>query len=149
MEELNYNKEFNNWKWKIPDNYNLGVDIVDKHANSKNKDEIALIWENETGESKKYSFLDMKKLSNKFGNVLKNLGFKKGDRFLIRLPNIPEFHISFIGGVKIGAVPIPSSVMFRDHEIEYRINDSNSKAIITTSKYVKEVNSNIKTLNNN
>jgi acyl-coenzyme A synthetase/AMP-(fatty) acid ligase len=139
MEELNYNKEFNNWKWKIPDNYNLGVDIVDKHANSKNKDEIALIWENETGESKKYSFLDMKKLSNKFGNVLKNLGFKKGDRFLIRLPNIPEFHISFIGGVKIGAVPIPSSVMFRDHEIEYRINDSNSKAIITTSKYVKEV----------
>jgi len=82
----------------------------------------------------------MKLLSNKFGNILKNLGFIKGDRFLIRLPNIPEFHISFIGGVKIGAVPIPSSVMFRDHEIEYRINDSKSKAIITTSKYVKEVN---------
>ena len=139
MRELDYNKEFDNWKWEIPDNYNLGVDIVDKHANSKNKDKIALIWENENGESKKYSFLDMKKLSNKFGNILKNLGFKKGDRFLIRLPNIPEFHISFIGGVKIGAVPIPSSVMFRDHEIEYRINDSNSKAIITTSNYVKEV----------
>ncbi|RLF27572.1 MAG: acyl-CoA synthetase, partial [Thermoplasmata archaeon] len=48
-------------------------------------------------------------------------------------------HISFLGGVKIGAVPIPSSVMFRAHEIEYRINDSGSKAVITTPRYAKEV----------
>ena len=81
----------------------------------------------------------MKKYTDKFGNVLRNLGFKKGDRFLIRLPNLPQFQISFLGGVKIGAVPIPSSVMFRAHEIEYRINDSASKAVITTSKYVKTV----------
>jgi len=140
MGEFNYNEEFSKWKWKIPENYNLGHDVVDKHTNSENKDKIALIWENENGESKKLSFIDIKKLSNKFGNVLKDLGFKKGDRFIIRLPNIPEFHVSFIGGVKIGAVPIPSSVMFRDHEIEYRINDSASKAIITTSNNVKEVN---------
>ena len=140
MGEFNYNEEFNNWKWKIPENYNIGYDVVDKHINSENKDKIALIWENENGLSKKFSFFDFKKLSNKFGNMLKDLDFKKGDRFIIRLPNIPEFQISFIGGVKIGAVPIPSSVMFRDHEIKYRINDSNSKAIITSSNYVKEVN---------
>ncbi len=140
MGEFNYNEEFNNWKWKIPENYNIGYDVVDKHINSENKDKIALIWENENGLSKKFSFFDFKKLSNKFGNILKDLDFKKGDRFIIRLPNIPEFQISFIGGVKIGVVPIPSSVMFRDHEIKYRINDSNSKAIITSSNYVKEVN---------
>jgi acetyl-CoA synthetase/medium-chain acyl-CoA synthetase len=78
-------------------------------------------------------------LTNKFGNVLRDLGFEKKDRFLIRLPNLPEFQISFLGGVKIGAVPIPSSCMYRPHEIEYRINDSESKAVITTSKYVKQV----------
>jgi len=78
--------------------------------------------------------------TNKFGNALKNLGFKKEDRFLIRLPNIPEFQTSFLGGVKIGAIPIPSSVMFRAHEIEYRIKDSGSKAVITTSKYVNAGN---------
>ena len=92
------------------------------------------------GETDKFTFLDMKHLTNRFGNALKNLGFKKGDRFLIRLPNLPEFQISFLGGTKIGAVPIPSSVMFRAHEIEYRINDSGSKSVITTSKYVKAVN---------
>jgi acyl-coenzyme A synthetase/AMP-(fatty) acid ligase len=82
----------------------------------------------------------MKRLTNKFGNVLKKIGFKKEDRYLIRLPNLPEFQVSFLGGVKIGAIPILSSVMLSAHEIEYRINDSGSKAVITTAKYVEEVN---------
>jgi len=140
MGKFTYKEEVNNWKWDIPEKYNIGYDVIDKHAEGKNKDKIALLWEDSKGNSKKLTFAEMKSLSSKFGNVLKNLGFKKGDRFLIRLPNIPEFQISFIGGVKIGAIPIPSSVMFREHEIEYRIKDSSSKAVITTSKYASEVN---------
>ena len=140
MTEFDYKKEWNKWKWDIPEYYNIGYDCVDKHAEGKNKDKLALIWENNQGETKQFTFGEMKKLSNKFGNILRDLGLKKGDRFLIRLPDIPEFQISFIGGVKIGAVPIPSSVMFRGKEVAYRINDSKAKAVITTSKYVKEVN---------
>lgn len=139
MGELNYEKEFQSWKWDIPDDYNIGYDVVDKHTETEKKNKIALYWEDAEGASKKFTFWEMKNLSNKFGNVLNKLGFKKGDRFLIRLPNLPEFQVSFLGGVKIGAVPIPSSVMFRAHEIEYRINDSSSKAVITTPRYVKEV----------
>jgi len=140
MGELNYKKEWSNWTWDIPKQYNIGYDVVDKHTKTDKKNKIALYWENAEGETDKFTFLDMKHLSNKFGNALKKIGFKKGDRFLIRLPNLPQFQISFLGGVKIGAIPIPSSVMFRAHEIEYRINDSGSKAIITTSRYVDEVN---------
>ena len=140
MGEFNYKKEHNSWKWKIPTDYNIGFDCVDKHAESDKKNKVALYWEDSTGDSEKFTYNDMKRLTNKFGNVLKNFGFKKQDRFLIRLPNLPEFQISFLGGLKIGAIPIPSSVMFRAHEIEYRINDSNSKAVITTAKYVKPVN---------
>jgi len=139
MGAFNYEKEAGNWKWDIPDYYNIGYDCVDKHAEGKDKDKIALLWENEKGDTETYTFLEMKRLSNKFGNILRDLGLTKGDRFLIRLPNIPAFQICFIGGVKIGAVPIPSSVMFRDHEIEYRINDSKSKAVITTSRFSDEV----------
>ncbi len=140
MGEIDYKKEWNNWRWDIPNEYNIGYDVVDKHTKADKKNKIALYWENAEGETDKFTFLDMKHLTNRFGNALKNLGLKKGDRFLIRLPNLPEFQISFIGGTKIGAVPIPSSVMFRAHEIEYRINDSSSKAVITTQKYVDEVN---------
>lgn len=140
MGEIDYKKEWSNWKWDIPNEYNIGYDVVDKHTKTDKKNKVALYWENAEGETDKFTFLDMKHLTNRFGNALKNLGFKKGDRFLIRLPNLPEFQISFLGGTKIGAVPIPSSVMFRAHEIEYRINDSSSKAVITTQKYVDEVN---------
>jgi len=140
MGEFDYKKEFDSWKWKIPENYNIGYDCVDKHTKTNNKNKIALYWEDSEGNSDKFTYSEMKINTDKFGNVLKNLGFKKMDRFLIRLPNIPEFQISFLGGVKIGAVPIPSSVMFKAHEVEYRINDSGSKAVITTEKYVDEVN---------
>jgi len=139
MGEFNYEKDFKKWKWDIPEKYNIGYDCVDKHTNTNKKNKIALYWEDSEGDTEKFTFNDIKFLTNKFGNVLKNLGFKKNDRFLIRLPNVPQFHISFLGGVKIGVIPIPSSVMFRAHEIEYRINDSNSKAVITTSRFVKEV----------
>jgi acetyl-CoA synthetase len=139
MGELNYDKEYKQWKWDIPTMYNIGADIVDKHAASGNRNKLALIWENAAGATERYTFGELKTLTDKFGNVLKELGLAKGDRFLIRLPNNPAFQVSFVGGVKIGAVPIPSSVMFREHEVEYRINDSSAKAVITTAKYAKEV----------
>ena len=140
MGEFDYEKEYKNWKWDIPKKYNIGYDCVDKHTETNKKNKVALYWENDQEDSEKFTYNDMKRLTNKFGNALKKLGFKKGDRFLIRLPNLPEFQVSFLGGLKIGSIPIPSSVMFRPHEIEYRVNDSSSKAVITTSKYVKEVN---------
>jgi len=140
MGEIDYKKEWERWKWDIPNKYNIGYDVIDKHTETDKKNKIALYWEDADGNTDQFTFLDLKHQTNKFGNTLKNLGFKKSDRFLIRLPNLPEFQISFLGGLKIGAVPIPSSVMFRSHEIEYRINDSKSKAVITTQKYVDEVN---------
>ena len=97
MGEFNYNKQYEKWNWKISDSYNIGYDTVDKHTVNGNKNKIALIWENQNGELKKFSFFDIKNLTNKFGNVLKHLGIKKGDRFIIRLPNIPEFQISYSG----------------------------------------------------
>jgi len=139
MGEFEYDKVYKQWKWDIPKKYNIGADVIDKHAASKNRNKIALYWENAAGATERYTFGDLKDLTNKFGNALKHLGLQKGDRFLIRLPNIPAFQVSFLGGVKIGAVPIPSSVMFREHEIEYRINDSSAKAVITTPKFAKEV----------
>jgi benzoate-CoA ligase family protein len=139
MGEFNYEKEYKNWKWNLTDDYNIGYDCIDKHTDTEKKNKIALYWEDDKGNTDKFTYNNMKRLTNKFGNALKDLGFKKADRFLIRLPNIPQFQISFLGGVKIGAIPIPSSTMFRTHEIEYRVNDSGSKAVITTPKFVEEV----------
>ena len=140
MGDFDYQKEFDSFRWRIPKKYNIGHDCVDKKAKDPRfKNKVALYWENEAGRKEKYTFLEMSELSNKFGNVLRSLGLKKGDRFLVRLPNIPEFQVAFLGGVKIGAVPIPSSVMFKSKEVEYRVQDSSAVLAITTPEHVKEV----------
>ena len=86
MGEFDYEKEYKSWKWNIPKKYNIGYDCVDKHTETNKKNKVALFWENKEGESEKFTYNDMKRLTNKFGNVLKELGFKKGDRFLEVLP---------------------------------------------------------------
>ncbi|MCD6383600.1 MAG: acyl-CoA synthetase [Thermoplasmata archaeon] len=140
MKVMDYEKEYNSWKWDIPEYYNIGYDVVDKHVdNPAIKNKVALYWENEEGRREKYTFWEYSLLSNKFGNVLRDLGIKKGDRFLMVLPNVPEFQQIFLGGVKIGAVPIPASVMFKAKELEYRVNDSESKLVVVHSKYAEEV----------
>ncbi|OYT45780.1 acyl-CoA synthetase [Thermoplasmatales archaeon ex4484_6] len=140
MGDFDYFREYREWKWNIPEYYNMGYDAVDKHVDDPDKkNKVALYWEHENGERRKYTFWEMSTLSNRMGNALRGLGLKKGDRFLIRLPNIPEFQIVFLAGVKIGAVPIPSSVMFKAKEVEYRINDSSSVLVVTTPEHVKEV----------
>ena len=93
MGEFNYEEEYKNWKWNIPENHNIGYDCVDKHTKTNKKNKVALYWEDADGNSDKFTYADMKNLTDKFGNALKNLGFKKGDCFLIRLPNLPEFQI--------------------------------------------------------
>ncbi|MFO8051205.1 MAG: acyl-CoA synthetase [Thermoplasmatota archaeon] len=140
MGDFNYEEEYGKWEWDIPEYYNMGYDAVDKHVSDPDKkNKVALYWENDKGEARKYTFWEMSTLSNKVGNVLRELGMKKGDRFLIRLPNIPEFQMIFLGGLKIGAVPIPSSTMFKAKEVEYRIRDSDAVLAITTPEYAKEV----------
>jgi hypothetical protein len=42
MGEFEYEKAYAAWKWNIPKNYNIGADIIDKHATSKNKNKVAL-----------------------------------------------------------------------------------------------------------
>ena len=94
MGEFNYEQEYSQWKWNISDTYNIGYDCVDKHTETARKNKVALYWENQQGDAESFTFQQMKQLTNKFGNVLKQLDLHKGDRFLIRLPNLPAFHIS-------------------------------------------------------
>ncbi len=98
MGELSYNIEVKQWKWHIPEYYNIGADIIDKHADSPYRNKIALYWEDSQGNTAKYTFNDLKFLTNRFGNVLKKLGFKKGDRFLMRFKYPRISNLIYWGG---------------------------------------------------
>ncbi|HEX3036639.1 MAG TPA: acyl-CoA synthetase [Thermodesulfobacteriota bacterium] len=140
---FNYENLCRSWKWEIPTFYNIGRDCTDKHAKREShRNKVALYWANEEGETRSFTFSDLARLTNQVGNALLSIGFQKGDRLIIRLPNIPEFLLAFLGVIKIGAVPIPSSSMFTSEEIGYLLEDSGARGVVTTPELYEAVEAN-------
>ena len=132
-----YEKVYSSFSWNIPEYYNIGVDICDKHAHQR--DRLALVYENDTGKIEKYTFWDLKRLSNQFANTLKAYGLNTGDRLGILLPQCPEAAIAHIGTYKIGAVAIPLFTLFGTDALEYRLNNSEARCVVTDTANVDKL----------
>jgi len=132
-----YSKVYSSFKWKIPEFYNIGVDICDKHAHQKNR--LALVYENEEGQTEKYTFSDIKNLSNRFANILKAYDMHVGDRVGILLPQCPETAIAHISTYKIGGIAIPLFTLFGPDALEYRLVNSEAKCVITDEANVEKI----------
>ncbi len=143
IQKDSYENMYNSWKWDIPKDYNFVFDVVDKWA-EEDPEKIGLISIHKDGKTDtKHSFEDLKKKSNKFANVLKKLGVKKGDRVLIILQSIPEWYEAMLGMIKMGAIPMPGTVLLREKNVKYRVNRSEATMVITDSKHT-EIVENIK-----
>ncbi|MDZ8084405.1 MAG: long-chain fatty acid--CoA ligase [Nostoc sp. DedQUE12b] len=95
---------------------------------------IALIFED-----KSFTYKQLDELAGRVANGLKGLGVKKGDRVALFLPNIPEFVISYLGILKIGAVAVSVNVMLKTAEVSYILNDCAAKVIITTESQSEQI----------
>jgi acetyl-CoA synthetase len=124
-----YEDVYNAFRWQIPEFYNIGIDICDKWARQRYR--LALIYEDEKGHVEKYTFWDLKNLSNKLANGLKAFSIGVGDRLGILLPQCPQTAISHIAAYKIGAVAIPLFTLFGTDALEYRLSNSEAKGIVT------------------
>ena len=124
-----YDDVYNSFHWEIPGFYNIGVDICDKWAHQRYR--LALIYEDEKGQEERYTFWDLKRLSNKFANGLQAYQIDQGERVGILLPQCPETAISHIAIYKIGAIAIPLFTLFGTDALEYRLSNSEAKGIIT------------------
>ncbi|MGY4572646.1 AMP-binding protein [Bradyrhizobium sp. USDA 3256] len=120
-----------NFRWDVPATFNFGADIVDRWA--REHDGPALIWQNEAGDTRTYNYSDLSRLSNRLANVLRAHGVEKGDRVLVMLPRLPEWFVSLIAIMKIGAVPIPCIEMLTARDLEYRVSNAEVKAVICRS----------------
>lgn len=88
---------------------------------------------------KRITYGELQRMVNIFGNALRSLGVKIGDRVMLRLPNIPEFLISHLAVQKIGAVSVPVHPLLRTKEISYIAHDCEAKVLITTTQLIEEV----------
>ncbi|MBQ9715167.1 MAG: AMP-binding protein, partial [Clostridia bacterium] len=97
-----------NYRIKVPDNFNFGYDIVDGWAN-KEPNKKALLWCNDDGQEKLFTFGEIKRLSDKAANAFLKHGIKRGDVVLQMLMQRPEAWINMVALHKIGAVVIPAT----------------------------------------
>jgi acetyl-CoA synthetase len=125
---------------------NLAYEAIDRHAAGKNKNKVALHWESSDGIEEKYTFNDLKFLSDKFANVLSELGILKGDRVFIFMERIPELYIAFLGILKVGAIAGPLFSAFGPDPVKDRLEDSGAKLLIATPTLLSRIKSIIKDL---
>lgn len=116
------------FRWDVPETFNFAVDVIDRWA--RERDGPALIWQNAAGEERTYSYSELSRLSSKLANVLRTRGVEKGDRVIVMLPRVPEWFVSIIAALRIGAVPIPCIEMLTPRDIAYRVENSEAKAAI-------------------
>ena len=118
-------------KWFIGGKLNVSYNCIDRHVKNGRRNKAAIVWEGEPGDWKVYTYGDLLREVCQFANGLKSLGVKKGDRVTIYLPMTPELPIAMLACARIGA---PHSVVFGGFSAESlrdRINDSESKLLIT------------------
>ena len=127
-----------NFKIDVPEYYNFGFDVIDAWA-KKDRNKLAMIWTDQKGNEKKYTFFDLMRLSNQAVNICIKYGIKKGDRVMLMLPRAPEWWIFTIALIKIGAVYCPATTMLTAKDLKYRIQAADIKMIITMAEYAERV----------
>jgi acetyl-CoA synthetase len=118
-------------RWFDGGKLNLAYNCVDRHALGARRDKVALLWEGEPGEVRKLTYGDLHAEVQRFANVLKGLGIKKGDRVAIYMGMCPELAIALLACARIGAVHSVIFGGFAAHAIVDRVNDSSCVALIT------------------
>ena len=114
--------------WQIPATFNFATDVVDAWA--ANGDDLALVTENAAGRVREYRFSDISRESSRLANVLLAAGIKKGDRVIVMMPRIAEWQISMVACFRIGAIVIPCIEMLTARDMDYRVINSEAKAVI-------------------
>lgn len=117
------------FRWQIPARYNIGVDACDKWADGSGR--LALIYEDAEAHATRYTFDDLKALSNRFANALLANGAARGERVAVFLAQSPETAIAHLAIYKAGLVAVPLFALFGVDAIEHRLADSGTVALVT------------------
>jgi len=116
---------------------NVVYNALDRHIETANKNKLALIWEGEPGDQRKYTYFELYREVNRFANALRSLGMRKGDRVVIYMPQLPETIIAMLASAKIGAIHSVVFAGFSAKALRQRINDAQAKLLITADGFYR------------
>ena len=133
-----------NINWFEGGKLNVSYNCLDRHVEAGDGDRTALIWEgNNPEEDQHFSYNDLLGEVQKFANVLKGLGVKKGDRVCMYMQMVPQLPVAMLACARIGAVHSIVFGAFSPDSLRDRINDSECKILITQDTGVRGTKQNI------
>lgn len=118
-----------------PETFNY-CDVIATYAQDRSRE--AMIWANDRGEERNFTFADVDAESCRIADVLRTRGVGKGDRVLVMLPRIPEWQFTMLAVFRLGAIAIPSLTMLQPKDLEYRLELATPKAVVTTGREVSK-----------
>lgn len=143
-----YEDRIKNFDWSIAEKeldykdgniINIGWYCSDRICQMGKADKLALLYEGFGGIEKKYTFNDVRLACNTIGTFLRNLGIKEEDRVCLFMDRIPELYLSFLGVLKIGSIVQPLFSAFGDESLHVRLENAQTRAIITQRKHLSKV----------
>ncbi|MFL5375223.1 MAG: AMP-binding protein, partial [Myxococcales bacterium] len=120
------------FRWSIPERFNIGADVVDRHALAGN--ETALVEVDPSGKVRTFGFREVARLANRLANVLRAHGIERGERVAVLLPQRHETALAHVAAYKAGFVAVPLFTLFGEEALEFRLQDSGARAIVTDAE---------------
>lgn len=117
----------------VPETFNFAYDVVDEIARLQ-PDRRAMVWCNEAGEERVFSFGDLKRESDKAANVLASFGIGKGDKVMLILKRHYQFWTAILALHKLGATAIPATHLLTEKDILYRFRLAEVAGIVCTAE---------------
>ncbi|KON31002.1 hypothetical protein AC482_02290 [miscellaneous Crenarchaeota group-15 archaeon DG-45] len=127
------------YKWFIDGKLNISFNALDRHVRTWRRNKAAMIWVPEPPEERDrvLTYFELYREVNRFANVLKGLGVKKGDRVGIYLPMIPEVQIAMLACARIGAVHSVVFSAFSAKSLQERMIDAEATVLVTSDGYYR------------
>ncbi len=117
------------FRWERPEHFNFATDVIDRHA-AERPDALALLWSDEAGHERRFTWKDLREHSLHAARFLAGLGLHKGDRAFIILPRVPEWWFLVLGCIRAGIVFMPGTPMLTVKDIRYRLVAADANAVI-------------------
>ncbi|MFI0845207.1 AMP-binding protein [Mesorhizobium sp. IMUNJ 23232] len=130
-----YEALYKNFRWAIPERFNIGVAVCDRWAATE-PERTALLEYRAEGAPVRMSFGELSRQSNALANALRGRGIGRGDRVALLLPQSFETAIAHVAIYKLGAIAVPLALLFGVEALEYRLQTAGVKAVVTNARGV-------------
>ncbi|MGL4729361.1 MAG: AMP-binding protein [Bosea sp. (in: a-proteobacteria)] len=134
----NYDRLYAAFQWRVPERYNIGVDVCDRWAKTEPA-RAAILDVGADGRVVATTYGTLRERSNRLANVLVQRGVKPGDRVAILMPQGRDVAVAHIAIYKLGAIAVPLAALFGVEAISYRLMDSGAAALITDAAGLAKV----------